>query len=109
MRQSRIFEVYEELRGKRRYIYTKAAYPGNVYGERIKDGYREWDPQRSKIAAAIMKGCLNIFIRKGHIVLYLGAASGTTASHVSDIVGRDGFIFALDFAPRVVRDLLASL
>jgi len=111
MDKSRIFEVYERQSGRKRYIYTKSAYPGyNVYGERTvkKDGieYREWDPSRSKIAAAIMKGCPNIFIRKGHIVLYLGAASGTTASHVSDIVGKDGFVFALDFAPRVIRDLV---
>ena len=45
-------------------------------------------------------------MRKDNIILYLGAASGTTVSHVSDIVGADGFIFALDFAPRVVRDLV---
>ena len=38
--------------------------------------------------------------------MYLGASTGTTVSHVSDIVGKDGFIFALDFAPRVVRDLV---
>jgi len=111
MQQSRIFEVFEELRGKRRFIYTKSLVPGfNVYGERTKKDkgveYREWDPSRSKLGAAIMKGCPNLFIRKGQTILYLGAATGTTVSHVSDMVGEDGFIFALDFAPRVVRDLV---
>jgi fibrillarin-like pre-rRNA processing protein len=111
MQQSKIFEVYEEQRGRRHSIYTQSLVPGfSVYGERlVREGgveYREWDPTRSKLAAAIMNGCPNIFIRKSQTILYLGAASGTTVSHVSDMVGDDGFIFALDFAPRVVRDLV---
>jgi fibrillarin-like pre-rRNA processing protein len=111
MEKSKIFEVYEERRKRDRLIFTKSILPRyNVYGERIcrigKDEYREWDPTRSKLAAAIMKGCPNVFIRKGHVVLYLGASSGTTVSHVSDMVGHEGFVFALDFAPRMVRDLV---
>mgnify|MGYP000265344547 CR=1 FL=1 len=107
MKPSKVFEVYEEGR----YIYTKSISPGiNVYGEKtIRAGgaeYREWDPRRSKLAAAIVKGCPNVGIRKGDCVLYLGAATGTTVSHVSDMVGKEGFVFALDFAPRVVRDLV---
>jgi len=110
MNLSSIFEVYEDGKGRYRRIYTKSYAPGfNVYGERTyrkgKDEYREWDPNRSKVAAAIMKGAPNIFIRKEQNILYLGAASGTTASHISDMVS-DGFVFALDFAPRVVRDLV---
>lgn len=106
--KSKIFEVYEDDRKK---IYTVNFTPGKtVYDERIikRQGieYREWNPRKSKLAAAILKGTPNIFIRKGDVILYLGAASGTTVSHVSDIVGKDGFIFALDFAPRVVRDLV---
>ncbi len=111
MKGSGIFDVYEEQKGKRRLLYTKSFAPGfNVYGEKVVrskgDEYREWDPRRSKLAAAIMNGCPNIFIRKGNVVLYLGASTGTTVSHVSDIVGGEGFIFALDFAPRVVRELV---
>jgi fibrillarin-like pre-rRNA processing protein len=107
MRPSKVFEVYEE--GKN--LYTKSLAPGiKVYGETIiregKVEYREWDPRRSKLAATIAKGSPNVGIRKGDIVLYLGAASGTTVSHVSDIVGKEGFVFALDFAPRVVRELV---
>lgn len=106
MKSSRIFEVYED----RNRLYTKSISPGAVYGEAIVrhkgEEYREWDPKRSKLAAAIKKGAPNIFLRRAQKVLYLGAASGTTASHVSDIVGREGFVFALDFAPRPVRDLV---
>jgi len=111
IQQSKIFEVYEQRLGKRIFLYTKNLVPGKkVYGERLVSDngieYREWDPTRSKLAAAILKGCQNIGLRKKDIVLYLGAATGTTVSHVSDIVGKEGFVFALDFAPRVVRELV---
>jgi len=111
MNKSKIFEVYEDGYGKRKRIYTKSFLPGyNVYGERIrKTGgveYRVWHPTLIKLYAAIITGCPNVFIREGNIVLYLGAATGTTVSHVSDMVGSNGFIFALDFAPRVVRELV---
>ena len=46
-----------------------------------------WNPFRSKLAAAIVGGVDKIYIKPGSKVLYLGAASGTTVSHVSDIVG----------------------
>lgn len=49
--------------------------------------YRAWNPFRSKLAAAILGGVDQIHIKPGAKVLYLGAASGTTVSHVSDIVG----------------------
>ena len=102
VKKSKIFEVYEKELGKKRILLTKNLVPGKkVYGERLikdKDGeYREWDPKKSKLAAAILKGCPNVGIRKNDVVLYLGAASGTTVSHVSDMVGKEGFIFALDF------------
>jgi len=109
--KSNTFEVYEESGKRRKSIFTKNLVPGkSVYGERLisQEGveYREWNPDKSKICAAILKGCPDIKMRKGDTVLYLGAASGTTVSHVSDIVGESGFVFALDFAPRVVRDLV---
>lgn len=109
--QSKIFEVYESQDGKRKQLYTPNLTPGrNVYGERLvsQNGneYREWDASKSKLAASILKGSPNIGIRKNDVVLYLGAASGTTVSHVSDIVGNEGFVFAVDSAPRVMRDLI---
>lgn len=108
--KSKIFEVYEQ-EGGRRQFYTLNLVPGQrVYGERLvkENGieYREWDAYKSKLAASILKGSPNIGIRKGGLVLYLGSASGTTVSHVSDIVGNEGLIFAVDIAPRVMRDLI---
>ncbi|MBI2541843.1 fibrillarin-like rRNA/tRNA 2'-O-methyltransferase [Candidatus Woesearchaeota archaeon] len=110
IRKSSIFEVYES-EGRRRQIYTINLVPGlSVYGERLASQndveYREWDASKSKIAASILKGSPNIGIRKDDAVLYLGSASGTTVSHVSDIVGEKGLIFAVDIAPRVMRDLI---
>ena len=109
--KSKVFEVYESQKVKRKQLYTINLVPGQrVYGENIvyDNGieYREWDPFKSKIAAVILKGSSNIFIRKNDVVLYLGSASGTTVSHVSDIVGSNGFVFAVDIAPRVMRDLI---
>ena len=108
IKQSNIFEVYEDYR---RRLYTVNLTPGKkVYDERLvkEKGieYREWNARKSKLAAFILKGGSNIFIRKGSVVLYLGCSYGTTPSHVSDIVGKEGFVFALDFAPRVMRDMV---
>ncbi|MCD6248283.1 MAG: fibrillarin-like rRNA/tRNA 2'-O-methyltransferase [Hadesarchaea archaeon] len=86
--------------------------PGTkVYGEQVVSAegieYRIWDPYRSKLAAAILRGLSPIPIAGGSRVLYLGAASGTTASHISDIVGREGTIYCVEISPRPMRDLLA--
>ncbi|MCK4590093.1 MAG: fibrillarin-like rRNA/tRNA 2'-O-methyltransferase [Nanoarchaeota archaeon] len=104
---SKIFDVYQD----RNRLYTINLTPKqSFFQERlIKKGskeFREWDPRRSKLAAAILKGCHNIFIRKNDIVLYLGASHGYTPSFVSDIIGENGYIFALDLAPRTTRDLV---
>ena len=111
MKEIRFKGVYEKITGRRRFLYTKNLTPGkDVYGERlIRENdieYREWNISKSKLAAAIIKNISQIGIKENEVVLYLGAASGTTVSHVSDIVGKNGFIFAVDFAPRVVRDLV---
>ena len=111
IQKSKIFEAFEEEKGRRKQLYTVNLVPGkDVYGEKLfkQDGieYREWEPFKSKIAASILKGSPNICIRKNDVVLYLGSSSGTTVSHVSDIVGNEGFIFAVDIAPRVMRDLI---
>lgn len=92
-------------------IATQNLIPGNqVYKEKLvkQKGveYRIWDPFRSKLAAAIMNGLVDFpFVPKSS-VLYLGASTGTTVSHVSDIVGQSGIIFAVEHASRVARDLL---
>lgn len=102
-------------RGKEDAIVTKNMVVGeSVYGEKrmsVEDGelkveYRAWNPFRSKLAAAIVGGVENIHIKPGSKVLYLGAASGTTVSHVSDIVGPDGLVYAVEFSHRSGRDLM---
>lgn len=89
--------------------------PGEtVYGEKkisVEEGekkieYRAWNPFRSKLAAAILGGVDNIHMKPGSKVLYLGAASGTTVSHVSDIVGPEGLVYAVEFSHRSGRDLI---
>ena len=45
-------------------------------------------------------------VRPGVKVLYLGAASGTSVSHVADIVGPTGIVFAVEFSHRSGRDLI---
>eukprot|EP01117_Protostelium_nocturnum_P005234 TRINITY_DN1903_c0_g1_i1.p1 TRINITY_DN1903_c0_g1~~TRINITY_DN1903_c0_g1_i1.p1 ORF type:complete len:325 (+),score=151.10 TRINITY_DN1903_c0_g1_i1:182-1156(+) len=102
-------------KGKEDVLVTKNMLPGeSVYGEKRiavdgEDGkveYRVWNPFRSKIAAAIVGGIDNIFIEPGSKVLYLGAASGTTVSHVSDVVGPTGVVYAVEFSHRSGRDLI---
>lgn len=99
--------------GSRKLATRNLAVGHAVYGERlIKRGnveYRVWDPYRSKLAAAIMKGLETVPIEPGQRVLYLGAASGTTASHVSDIVGEKGHVYCVEFAPRSIRDLVENV
>lgn len=103
--------VYFVWKGKRRTLLTLNLTPGKRFFQEdlIKDNdleYREWDSRRSKLAAALLKNISLMPIKENDKVLYLGAAHGQTASYVSDIIGKKGFVFCLDFAPRVVRDLV---
>ncbi|HEY7757589.1 MAG TPA: fibrillarin-like rRNA/tRNA 2'-O-methyltransferase [Nitrososphaeraceae archaeon] len=83
-----------------------------LYGEKLisRDGneYRTWDPFRSKLAAAYIKGLHFEFSNVGN-VLYLGASTGTTVSHLSDIVGQSGKIFAVESSTRVARELISNV
>ncbi|ADV65169.1 fibrillarin-like rRNA/tRNA 2'-O-methyltransferase [Desulfurococcus mucosus] len=92
-------------------LATRNLVPGRrVYGEklyRVGDvEYREWNLYRSKLAGALANGLSDQPIREGHRILYLGIASGTTASHISDIIGLKGRIYGVEFAPRVMRELV---
>ncbi|XP_059555119.1 rRNA/tRNA 2'-O-methyltransferase fibrillarin-like protein 1 [Myotis daubentonii] len=102
-------------RGMEDALVTLNMVPGqSVYGERrvtVNEGgakveYRTWNPFRSKLAAAILGGVDQIHIKPKCKVLYLGAASGTTVSHVSDIIGPDGLVYAVEFSHRAGRDLV---
>ena len=92
-------------------IATVNLTPGHqVYGEQlVRDGdveYRIWDYFRSKPAGAIKKGIKEFPVKEGMKILYLGIASGTTASHFSDLVGPNGMIYGVDIAERTLRDLV---
>lgn len=99
-----------EIDGERRICTRNLAVGVQAYGERlIRVGdaeYRVWDPFRSKLAAAIINGLKRLPIRSSDRVLYLGASTGTTVSHVSDIVSSTGIVFAVESAARVARELI---
>ena len=99
-----------ELDGEKK-LFTENFSPGNqVYKEKLLDKkgveYRNWEPFRSKLAACIMNGLEEFpFFEKSNI-LYLGVSTGTTISHISDIVGPKGMIFGVEHSSRVARDFL---
>ena len=85
--------------------------PGNqVYNEKLVQmngsEYRVWNPFRSKLAAAIMNELEDFPFTEKSNVLYLGVSTGTTISHISDMVGQSGIIFGIEHASRVARDFL---
>lgn len=99
-----------EMDGQRRLATLNLARGTRVYGEQLVQAggeeYRIWDPYRSKLAAAILNGIKELPIAEGSHVLYLGAASGTTSSHVSDIVGINGRVYCVEVSARPFRDLI---
>jgi len=91
-------------------LFTENLMPGvSVYGERLVSWrgteFRQWDPRRSKLAALLLKGWKILPLGKGSQVLYLGAASGTTVSHVSDLCP-EGTVYAVEIARRAFQKLL---
>ncbi len=84
-----------------------------VYGEKLirhmGEEYRMWDPFRSKLAGALENGLSELPIFNRTKVLYLGASTGTTVSHISDIIGLNGIIFAVESSSRVAREFLQNV
>lgn len=110
LKQVKKFNVYED-NYRKRFLFTKNLAPGtSLFEEELfmveETEYRAWDTFRSKLGAGIKKGLSQIGIKKGDLVLYLGASHGFTPSYVSDMVGELGFVFCIDNAHRVVRDLI---
>jgi len=102
------FENVFWIKGK---LCTKNLVLGEqVYDERLiktKQGeFREWDARRSKPSAAMYKNLHHFPLKRGMKVLYLGVASGTTCSHFSDIVGKEGIIYGIEISDRVLRELI---
>jgi fibrillarin-like pre-rRNA processing protein len=109
--RSKFSGVYTVIDRDQKSIATKSLVPGtSVYGEKLikigEDEFRLWTPRRSKLSAAIKRGLTEMPIQPGSKVLYLGAASGTTVSHCSDIVGPSGLVYGVEFSQRTVRDLV---
>ncbi len=96
--------------GENRLVTENLVTGNKTYKEKLismnKREYRTWDPYRSKLAASIIKKLNASSIKNGSSVLYLGASTGTTVSHISDIVGTHGKIFAVEHSSRVAREFI---
>jgi fibrillarin-like pre-rRNA processing protein len=95
-----------------KHFATLNADPGNkVYNEKtVREGgkeFRLWDPFRSKLCGAMHRGLKTFPFAPGTKILYLGASTGTTISHLSDIVAGTGEIFAVEIAPQCMKGLMA--
>lgn len=113
-RQNKIIEskfkgIFQLDKGKKSIYFTKTEFNDAVYGEKIvnqgRELFREFAPINSKLAAVIRQGLDYFNLTEKSLVLYLGASTGTTVSHLSDIVTK-GMIFAVESAPVVARDLV---
>ncbi len=113
-----VYSLSDPKNPNKRLLATRNLTPGRVYyGEKVTRArtngetfeFRFWDPFRSKLSASILKGLKIMPFREGTLCLYLGASTGTTVSHLSDILGNSGKIFAVEMAPRVARDLLENV
>ncbi len=103
--------IYWLKKGKRKFLVTKNLVPGfRSCNEEIVyvNGreYRVWDPYRSKASAAIHKKVKEFPVKEGDLILYLGVASGTTASYLSDIIGEEGVIYGVDFSASALLPLI---
>jgi rRNA 2'-O-methyltransferase fibrillarin len=98
----------ESVYGEKRISVDAPASGTDENGQPVatKIEYRVWNPFRSKIAAGILGGLDNIYIKPGAKVLYIGAAAGTSVSHVADIVGPTGCVYAVEFSHRPGRELI---
>ena len=106
---ARLFRAEED---RRAVFFTEAVEPSAVpvYGERVtyrdRRALRRFDPFRSKLAAALARGYEGPLPRPGEAWLYLGAASGSTASHVADLTGPTGAVYAVERSLRPFAKLV---
>ncbi|AJF59544.1 MAG: fibrillarin-like rRNA/tRNA 2'-O-methyltransferase [Candidatus Diapherotrites archaeon] len=108
MKAAEIREIFPGVFRLDSQLATKNLVKGvKVYGENLlqEKGFelRLWNPYRSKLAAAIKKGLTELPVKEKSVVLYLGAAEGTTVSHISDIIGEKGAVFGVDISARTMR------
>lgn len=108
MKPLRLAGLYED----KAFLWTENRVPGTaVYGEKLRKAgpreYRNWNPFRSKMAALARNAPDTPWVDPKGDILYLGASTGTTVSHLSDITS--GLVYAVEFSPRSVRDLLWNM
>lgn len=103
--------IYKISDKKKQYYATRNLTPGiivsrerTVYIDNTE--YRLLDPRMSKLAAALHNGLQQLPIKPTDTMLYLGASTGTTTSYFSDMLGKTGFIFAVEIARRMCMDLV---
>ena len=106
-----VFGIFVLKDGKKFRFATQNLTPGIPLGKEqliTVEGkeYRIIDPKVSKLGAALRNGIHQMPIKPTDVLLYLGASSGTTASYFSDILGKTGFIFAVEVAPAMCRELV---
>ena len=101
---TRNFATGESVYGEKRISVEEPSKEENAPPTKIE--YRVWNPFRSKLAAGIMGGIDEVGLAPGKKVLYLGAASGTSVSHVADVVGPEGIVYAVEFSHRPGRELI---
>jgi fibrillarin-like pre-rRNA processing protein len=104
-------ELFKGVFEHQQKIWTQNRVPGNrVYGEELLNyngtEYRNWNPYKSKLCAAIKKGLAEFPVAKDQSILYLGSAEGTTLSHLSDILEETGVLIGVDVSSRTVPKLL---
>lgn len=113
-----VYLVQDPRNPNKRIVATRNLTPGHqFYGETLITRnfrgntleFRSWDPFRSKLSAAVLNKLRFFPFAEGRRCLYLGASTGTTVSHLSDIVGATGKIFGVEVAPRVAREFLENV
>jgi fibrillarin-like pre-rRNA processing protein len=108
--KSKFQGIFELDKGKKSVYFTKNLLPSqSVYSENLirqgSEEFREFSPKSSKLAAAFRQGLEHLELKDNSLVLYLGASTGTTVSHLSDITTK-GMVFAVESAPVVARELV---
>ena len=96
------------IKGKQIFVESPIKGDKSFTNNIIKSGrkeFREWNPYRSKAAAAIANGLRTFPIRKSIKILYLGISFGTTSSFFSDIIGNSGVIYGIEISERCMREL----
>jgi len=107
MKETKIKGVYKQKNQlfTKNPLYLKRK---KVYNEKIikrdDSEYRSWNPHRSKLSALILKNT-EFEIKPDFNILYLGAATGTTVSHISDILV-EGTVFAVENSAVSMKKLL---